>query len=300
MRITSFFLLVFLLLGSTSCALLQPLTENNYHRSTPPNGAEVAENFYCDKTEMTNMGWREYIYWTKQVFGPDSKEYLATVSDSAVWEKFLLCYNLESKSYAEHPFYDDYPAVGISQAQAMAYSKWRSDRVFEVILIRLKRIIPLDSVTADTYFTIERYFKGEYPGSIPGNHRPVLYYPEFRLPTLEERQRILRYSDAADKAHFEKCHSRKCRDCKEDFPVFRSDMLPCTDFVYSSCSDGCAAVFFHLRGNVNEWLSAPNVAAGGGWKDSRAAILRQDTFHLQGPNAWTGFRNVCEWKRWQD
>ena len=302
-RPTAFILLIFLLLGSTSCALLQPFTENNYYRSTPPNSAEVAENFYCDKTEIRNIDWREYMYWTSRVFGKESQEYLATVPDSTVWEDALLCNNDNSfkyKWYAGSPLYNDYPVVGISQAQAIAYSKWRSDRLLESTLIRLKRIVPIDSMTADNYFTIEGYFRGEYPGSVPGNHRPVLYYPEFRLPTIEERQRILLYSDAADKVHFENCTSRKCRDCKDDFPVFRSDMQLCNNFVFSPCEDGCAAVFFHLRGNVNEWLAAPNKAAGGGWRDNRAAILIQDTFHIQEPNIWTGFRNVCQWKRWQN
>jgi hypothetical protein len=54
-----------------------------------------------------------------------------------------------------------------------------------------------------------------------------LYFPEFRLPALEERKRILRFSDDADKAHFEKCRSKKCRDCKGGFQAFRSDIPPC-------------------------------------------------------------------------
>ncbi len=256
---------------------------------------------------MDNIGWREYMFWLEKVFGPDSGEHRAALPDSAALNEFTLCFSdfyvPDFDYYLRHPSFDHYPVVGVSQEQAMAYSKWRSDRVFEVALTRLKRITPIDSLTPDNYFTIERYFKGEFSNVVPGKQPPVWYYPEFRLPTLEERQQILRFADAGDKAHFEKCHSKKCRACKEGFPAFRSDAQPCDvlgSLPLNECEEGCAAVFFHLRGNVNEWLAEPNIAAGGGWKDSRTAILRQDTFAIEAPNAWTGFRNVCEWKRWKE
>ncbi len=296
-----------LLLGSTSCTLLNPLTESNYHRSSPPNHAAISDNFYCDKTEIRNVDWREYMYWTARVFGSDSEEYHATIPDSAALMEFVPCFNDFSNPgidyYLRHPTFDNYPVIGVSQAQAMAYSQWRSDRVMEFTLTRLNRITPIETLTADNYFTIERYFRGQLPNIIPGNHQPVLYYPEFRLPSREERQQILRFADDQDRAYFQKCRSGKCLGCREDFPVFRSDVPPCdgsNNLPLSPCDEGCAAVFFHLRGNVNEWLAEPNMAAGGGWKDSREAILKQDTFFFETPNSRTGFRNVCQWKQWKE
>lgn len=246
------------------------------------------------------------MFWIAKVFGPDSEEYRATIPDSAALMEFVPCFNdflnPGIDHYLRNPIHDNYPVVGISQAQARAYSRWRSDRVMEVTLISLKRITPIVALTADNYFTIERYFRGELSNIIPGNHQPVLYYPEFRLPSREERRQILQFADQQDRAYFQKCRSRKCRGCKEVLPTLRSDVPPCdvsNNLPLSKCEEGCAAVFFHLRGNVNEWLAEPNIAAGGGWKDSREAILEQDTFHFETPNSMTGFRNVCQWKQWK-
>lgn len=72
------------LLGMSSCAVLHPITLNNYHLSEPPNGVAFADNFYCDKTEIDNRAWREYMYWTVKVFGDTSDEYAAAIPDTTV------------------------------------------------------------------------------------------------------------------------------------------------------------------------------------------------------------------------
>ena len=56
-----------------SCSVPEKLTDSNYHLiKTPPNGVRVADNFFCDKTEMTNIDWLEYMFWTKRIFGGNS------------------------------------------------------------------------------------------------------------------------------------------------------------------------------------------------------------------------------------
>ncbi|MBL4753310.1 MAG: hypothetical protein JKY52_06915 [Flavobacteriales bacterium] len=56
---------------------------------------------------------------------------------------------------------------------------------------------------------------------------------------------------------------------------------------------------YNLRGNVSEWIADSGVCVGGGWRDSTERVLATDTFHLTTHNAWTGFRNVCKWKKWE-
>jgi hypothetical protein len=55
-----------------------------------------------------------------------------------------------------------------------------------------------------------------------------------------------------------------------------------------------------VRGNVSEWLSIPNTAAGGGWKHKKSAVMDKDTFVLYNPDAATGFRNIAEWVEWKN
>jgi hypothetical protein len=294
------------LLGMSSCALLHPITLNNYHLSEPPNGVAFADNLYCDKTETDNLSWTEYMYWTARVFGYTSDEYAAAIPDTTVWTTMGLCWDNFMRgldeTYLRHPYFDEFPVVGISQEQAKAYSQWRSDRVFEGILIRLKQIQPHSDQNADNHFTIERYFRGELSYVLPGKGKKPMYYPEFRLPTLPERQQMLEYADATDKAFFDKRRSKKWRPCTDNFPFIHSDIPFCRERGMpptTAISQGCAAIFQHLQGNVNEWLAEPNLAAGGSWQDQREVILRQDTFTIAAPNMGTGFRNVCRWIRWE-
>jgi hypothetical protein len=53
----------------------------------------VADNFYCDKTEISNIDWREYMYRIRKVFGPDSEEYQAALPDSTALAEFIPCFD---------------------------------------------------------------------------------------------------------------------------------------------------------------------------------------------------------------
>lgn len=295
-----------------SCSATEKLTESNYHLlQIPPNGVVIADNFFCDLTEMDNIGWLEYMYWTADIFGSTSAEYMTTLPDTLVWRFKGGCFESCVDLYLKHPAYQRFPVVGITQHQAIDYSKWRSNRFFEVLLIRLKKIEFDSSQNKDSYFTIEKYFNGTFGKILPGDK--VKYYPNFRLPTLAERKQILQYADSVDRTYFEKCNSKYCKDCKANFPKFYSDIIPCkrdslgylihpdpTISTYSNFSAKKGEPIYNLRGNVGEWILEDSVTVGGGWYDSRVKILQTDTFHITSQNAWTGFRNVSEWKEWRE
>ena len=126
------------------------------------------------------------------------------------------------------------------------------------------------------------------------NYKPdtnFKYYPHFRLPTLQEYKIALHFADSVDKST---CQKIQC------------DIIPCindTDKINPTVITKLSVsknknTIYNLRGNVREWIDEKNISVGGGWSDSRQKIFSQDTFYLQTENASTGFRNVCEWKRW--
>jgi hypothetical protein len=257
---------------------------------------------------MDNLGWREYMFWTKRIFGYNSPEYNATIPDTLVWRvRHFSCCEPFVEYYLRHPAYSWHPVVGITQQQAKDYSVWRSNKVFENILIKMNKIEWDSLQNKDTYFTIEKYYNNKFDRIIPGEK--VRYYPNFRLPTLSERKKILQYADSVDRKYFEKCNSKYCKYCKTNFPKFYSDINPCVNEwpdleATVNTNDNYSAKkwnsVFNLRGNVSEWSSEINTTFGGGWFNNRDRILQTDTFHIYEQNAWTGFRNVCEWKQWKE
>jgi hypothetical protein len=44
-------------------------------------------------------------------------------------------------------------------------------------------------------------------------------------------------------------------------------------------------------------MEEPFTSAGIGWNDNPALVNKQLVFTDTLPNAWTGFRNVCTWRK---
>jgi hypothetical protein len=124
------------------------------------------------------------------------------------------------------------------------------------------------------------------------------------LPDEIEWLSALNYNDSIYNLFYEKCKSKYCKSCKEKYPMIHSNLDPSenselTINVYSGCTGISGKSIYNLQGNVSEWTSLPNYNIGGGWKNSKEDILNNNTFFLDSTNAWTGFRNICEWKKWK-
>jgi hypothetical protein len=286
-----------------SCSLQKKIDSTNYHQlTTPPNGVKVDSNLYCDQTEIANIYWLEYLYWVGRVYGRNSSQFRAAFPDTSVWIHKDSCLIILSEYYLRPPAYHDYPLVGVSQKQARDFSEWRSDRVFEALLIKNGVLEYNPDQNADMHFTIERYFNGEYNGITPDTN--FKYYPKFRLPTLAERERIVMFSDSVNGALFDKCKTKKCRECRSDYLDLQINIEPCpsdtfeidpTRNVNSICLKN--QIFPNFKSNVSEWTDEDSISAGWSWADETVNVRISDTLHLSGINAWTGFRNVCEWKK---
>ncbi|NJN78175.1 MAG: SUMF1/EgtB/PvdO family nonheme iron enzyme [Saprospiraceae bacterium] len=168
--------LAFLLSCSNQIAI--SLDNQTLEVPRPPMTVKLDNNLFMDETEISNINYREYLYWTKSIFGEESTNYTSALPDTLVWNNAILSYGEPYiATYFRHPAYNDYPVVGVSYEQAKKYAQWRSDRVFEQILI-LKKVIVPSTYTSENYFTIERYFKGEIQGVKPDVSIP---YPAYRL-----------------------------------------------------------------------------------------------------------------------
>lgn len=274
---------------------------NNKDKKTiPPGTVQVDTNLFMDYAEITNFSYLEYLYWTERVFGKNSNKYIEAYPDTSVWVKQDTSLKDYSTYYLNHVAYRYYPVVGISHSQAINYSKWRSDRVFELHLIKQK-IIEHQIPDSTNYFSIENYFTGNYYNIVP---EYSIKYPSYNLPTKEEWLNGINHGKKINTTNAKKCKSKYCDklfsnkeltiNSAENVTIFESKIIDPT--IPTSCSSCKKEILYNLNGNVRELSNTPKISFGGGWTDNLDTINNQIEFNFVGPNAYTGFRNVCSWK----
>ncbi|WP_107038601.1 SUMF1/EgtB/PvdO family nonheme iron enzyme [Brumimicrobium mesophilum] len=266
----------------------------------PPGTTKISENLFFDATEINNFHWLEYTSWLKKVYGEQSEEYKNALPNQKVWSTLNENYSDFDNSYFTHPSYRAHPIVGISYEQAIAYSKWRSDRVMEYILIQEGVIAINSSKNKDSIFTIEKYFKGQYL-----NHQPsqqVKIYPEYRLPSPENFRKLSVFADSINEINGKSCKGDNSSEsirlnCIED----KTKALPFGKQPTLATSIKCnKTVIHHLQGNVREMTDIQGNFYGLSFIDSceedSDKVVSDDNLI----NAYTGFRNVCVYKKWRE
>ena len=166
-----------------------------------PRRVSVA-SFYMDECEISNLDYREYLYWLERVFIPQDLKvvYDNAMPDENVWRERLGYNEPDVEYYFRHPAYNKYPVVGVSWLQATNYAAWRTDRVNEKILADRGYVEYSETPTAEGYFSTDAYLtyetyeaEGEkrlrYISS--GEYRNVkmedgILLPKYRLPTEAE------------------------------------------------------------------------------------------------------------------
>ncbi len=235
----------------------------------PPGCVKVNDSLFVDATEMRNVDYAEFVYWNLYKTGAESEEYLSSLPDTAVWSSPLL------ELYYQHPAYSNYPVVGISYEQAIAYCEWRSDRVNEMLYLKENKI-PYSDI--DKVKDIPQVFR-------------------YRLPTKQEWEQIaaISYSEKT----FKKISSKKNKDLfRYNFVNGRGDITQMSDN-----ADITAQVFsywpnalgvYNILGNVAEMTIEKGLAKGGSWIDKSEEVQVETDFTYEKPEQWIGFRCVCE------
>lgn len=154
----------------------------------------TVDNFYMDETEVTNVDYREYLFWLRRAYPNYPQVYRNALPDSNVWRRELAFNDPLMKNYFRLPQFNDYPVVGVSWRQANDYCVWRTDRVNEDRLIQ-KGVLEHDK---NSTFNTDAYLAGQYDGLVPKGakskdgkvNRETLedgtFLPQYRLPTEAE------------------------------------------------------------------------------------------------------------------
>ncbi|MCO5233098.1 MAG: SUMF1/EgtB/PvdO family nonheme iron enzyme [Chitinophagales bacterium] len=183
------------LMGGTEHLITQEM-DNIQRRVT-------VSSFYMDETEVSNIHYREYLYWTSNVFNDDNPEIVRkALPDTLCWRSELAFNEPYVTQYFRFPAYDNYPVVGVTWEQARDYSAWRSDRVNEMLLVKNGYLELSTDQKGANNFNTGAYTSGLYQGAqgkkaikdnnpSGGGTRPVslsdgVLLPEYRLPTEAE------------------------------------------------------------------------------------------------------------------
>jgi len=157
-------------------------------------------SFYIDETEIANIDYRHFVFWTKATFGESyPKRFQEVLPDTLVWREELAYNEPLIETYFRHPSFDDYPVVGVNWKQATEYCKWRTDRVNEMLMIEKGIINPNPEQKDADNFNTKAYLAGQYEGNVKknlkdeatGGERKVkiedgIFVPSYRLPTEAE------------------------------------------------------------------------------------------------------------------
>ena len=276
------------------------IDNQQYEVITGPGLIFINENLYADETEITNVMYLEYVDWVEEIFGKNSIEFKQIQVDNSVWENTEFSAKLGEK-YFTQPEFAEYPIVGISLIQAELFSKWRTDRVAELLLRRKGLIKREFTYSKENYFTIEKYINGDYDWIITKKN---ILVPEYILPNKNEWELIAGlgsiYPNGIDSTYRENKKTIKKYNHLYNTAEFHSDTktkIKKTRCGIATCEARAMGAniygLYEILGNVSELTSNKGISKGGNWKSYISYNQIQKDLPFDSVNAWTGFRNIA-------
>lgn len=270
----------------------------NYKIYNPPGTKEIESNVYVDEAELSNIDYKEYLFWLMRTYGLESEEYLEARPDSTVWKLASDELQKNEREYFQEVKYISHPVVGINLSQGKKYTTWRTNRVAEMILIMKGYIKTVPNQNRETQFTIEKYMSGKYKWTIKQAKKMV--FPIYTIPTITDWEKYI-LIDVTDQVRNDKEFkgNKKLVNKGLDFynlkKLNRSNKIevgPKNRIGYAKTSKGLT----HVLGNVSEMINSENISMGGNWTTELEGIKMYKGEIFDQANYYTGLRNICRWE----
>ena len=258
--------------------LIQKLEKKGF----PPGTIRIADDLYIDETEISNLAWREQLFFLERDSSMDV--FQSMLPDTSIFERGykITYFHLDSTEgsvtyldYFEHPIHQLYPVLGVSHEQAVHYCRWRSTLVNQI----LKELIQK---------------KKKWQKWLGNQELKVVY----RLPTAEEWERAamgeLDTTLLPMGYPLDQLEQLRFKENPMGNANYLSQGIPFLEHVYENSPPNSLGLY-GMMGNVAEMTDQKGIAKGGAYIHSKFHTRITDTFRYQGPNHWLGFRCVCEW-----
>ena len=232
---------------------------------------------YMHQSEISNRQYHEFLNWKLKNEGLAA--YHLMFPDTTVWKDKLTYSEPLINHYFQHPAFLDFPVVGVSWQQAVAWCNWKADRLMESAQFKksgLKEIrLRLPS---------EKEWMAAARGGLP--ETTIYPWPGNSVRMVEGKKRDIG-----------KCLLNITIDsiANSNYAGNLPDPGFITTHVASYWPNNIG--LYNICGNVAEWIQEKNMAKGGSW-NSRANNARIDaapeTVPDSGSSSTIGFRPVLE------
>jgi formylglycine-generating enzyme required for sulfatase activity len=236
----------------------------------PPGTFWLKDSLYIDQAEISNLNYLEYVVW---VMKNEPQNYIACLPDTLVWREREVYNEPYPEYYFRHPYYRNFPVVGVSYEQAVAFCKWRTARVKGFIV--------------------------EYNKSfdLRPRHHKVFQNFEYRLPTKEEWEyaafagldsnRVYGFKSIIAKNNLPKIWVKETRNLYGEVNEWN---FFCEVISHEPNKYGC----YHMIGNLAEMISEKGISKGGSAFNSLNECEISKSIPYTQPSYWLGFRCICE------
>jgi formylglycine-generating enzyme required for sulfatase activity len=276
----------------------------------PPGTVWLRDSLFMDQMEITNLQYLEFLYWIRR---QQPERYDSLLPDTLVDRHKLVYSEPYIPYYLRHPAYRNYPVIGVSYTQAVEFCKWRSDRVNQYLYV--KKYIGLKNWKPDSIYVcpeLVRYRlptkeEWEYAASagLDYSHFPLGYenlIDKDSIPvSLTQEYPSMKVNYFLSKKHKYKLNWRK------KIPLDASDKPSPVDWGKPNCFG-----IYNMLGNVSEIIDDTLIKGLNYDADLSGVTTRftpdeyvivdstgngydyKYTFHYEKPEAWLGFRCVCD------
>lgn len=253
-----------------------------------PSGAfSIAENkdsmvsfrsFYMHESEISNYNYLEFIMDMENKVKPDSL--LKLLPDSTVWKAYHRGKSLVNY-YFKHPAYRNYPVVGITHDQALAFCSWLTNKLNE------SESMPFAKIVA----RLPKKSEWEYAAN--GNKEGNIF-PWDGYELIDEKYLYL--------ANFKVISQASIKKVESDTILITSrnnELIPKTpDYLYPiHIFKQNAFGLFNMAGNASEYVEEKGVLKGGSFNSTGyyLNLYHSEKYSKEDyRSAETGFRIVIQ------